>query len=730
MGRLEHNHIVPVHSCGKDGDWAFIVMKLVDGKNLRDLAATEDDSKVDHQYRSMVGDWCAIARLAANVASGLQHLHDNGIVHRDVKPSNLILDAQGKVWITDFGLAKLTELADQLTATGDAIGTPRYMAPEQLRGLYDARSDVYSLGITLYELAAGPWAWKSAPVDDDGADEFMPTLRPIKEGCVGVPADLTKIIGKACHFDPKQRYQTAEELQVVLERFANGTRPSDRRRNARSSSSSAAFHKKRRVKPIAVGVVTSLLIGFGLLGVKWNSPKPTISEAPEFVTMTSPEETAVKHLDFTKNMMTVLADDGVEDLLTQIEKDLQENYANTPLEPNAKSNNRTHTAAVTQISELFTMAREEGLVDSIDEVLEGYRSTTHPVRLRIADARDQMLESKFPHAMKKRAADALTLYSSAIARGIVASAEADDVVDQFERLASLQSPRDSDLKSLLDSVADLLERTEKTNLVINGSFEANETKHDIDRVEAVRLIGWSTLDDEPVEVWRNGNQGCLSSSGDKHIELDNGTKLDGIYQDVITEEGKTYLFSMDIFARNAELFSDDEAVVVEWNGEPIKKEGFKPAQPGRWRTITFPLTGNGKPCRLLVRESRAVGANDGTGPFLDNIQLLPKDSTADYAPCVSDESLSPRCNQTSAGSVAENDVDLDGNRLRYRLVTQPTNGSVQFEPTGNFRYTPNKDFVGRDFFLYKASDLNGNQTLGRVNLRIEDLSPVTTLPKQ
>src|SRR6185369_5475827 len=95
--------------------------------------------------------WHSVANIGIQVAGALQHAHRQGVLHRDIKPSNLLLDSRGTVWVTDFGLAKADD-GDDLTHTGDILGTLRYMAPERFAGKADARSDVYSLGLTLYEL--------------------------------------------------------------------------------------------------------------------------------------------------------------------------------------------------------------------------------------------------------------------------------------------------------------------------------------------------------------------------------------------------------------------------------------------------------------------------------------------------------------------------------------------------------------------------------------------------
>jgi serine/threonine protein kinase/WD40 repeat protein len=162
----------------------------------------------------------SVARIGQQIAGALSYAHGRGIIHRDVKPSNLLLDASGVVWVTDFGLAKTED--DCLTETGDLVGTFRYMAPERFRGKCDARADNYALGLTLYELLVLRPGFDSpdrAQLVRLVQEEEPPRPRSIDPR---VPRDLETIVIKAIAKDPARRYRTAEEMGEDLRRFLNG----------------------------------------------------------------------------------------------------------------------------------------------------------------------------------------------------------------------------------------------------------------------------------------------------------------------------------------------------------------------------------------------------------------------------------------------------------------------------------------------------------------------------
>jgi serine/threonine-protein kinase len=162
----------------------------------------------------------SVARIGVQVADALDYAHRQGVVHRDVKPSNLLLDLDGAVWVTDFGLAK-AEGGENLTHTGDILGTLRYMPPEAFDGKADARGDVYSLGLTLYELVALRPAFDQRDRNHLVKQVTTAEIPPLGTLRRGVPRDLETIVHKAIDRDPARRYQTAGGLRDDLQRFVD-----------------------------------------------------------------------------------------------------------------------------------------------------------------------------------------------------------------------------------------------------------------------------------------------------------------------------------------------------------------------------------------------------------------------------------------------------------------------------------------------------------------------------
>ena len=197
--QLRHPNIVPVFSVGEQDGVCFYSMQLIQGEAPSAVMPPDQ-----------------VAKLGACVASALHHSHELGIIHRDVKPSNLLIDGTGKVWITDFGLARCRN-SEQVTASGAVLGTLRYMSPEQALGpsTVDQRTDIYSLGVTLYELLTG-----RCPFDALNRSAFLTELArgepaEIRRLKPSVPVDLETIVHKAMCCDPQQRYQSAKPWRTI-----------------------------------------------------------------------------------------------------------------------------------------------------------------------------------------------------------------------------------------------------------------------------------------------------------------------------------------------------------------------------------------------------------------------------------------------------------------------------------------------------------------------------------
>lgn len=252
IARLRHANIVPIFKFGRHDDYAYYVMQYVESVNLGHVIAAlserkqvspaleirnELDSSGDAletpsaesanaqaERKGLKRDsWKAFARIGLQVAQALRHAHRKGVLHNDVKPGNLLIDASGKVFVTDFGLAEPLN-PDSSEVDESVNGTLRYMAPERFQGICDETSDVYSLGITLFELANQQSAFDAESrvglIEAISAGE----LRQANELSGDLPPDLAAVIAKAVSLEPDDRYQSAGEMASDLLRFINGER--------------------------------------------------------------------------------------------------------------------------------------------------------------------------------------------------------------------------------------------------------------------------------------------------------------------------------------------------------------------------------------------------------------------------------------------------------------------------------------------------------------------------
>ncbi len=335
--RMHHPNIVRVFDFGCQGDSLYYVMPLVEGWGLDrlignhaantgensndranrnskrptklELAETlsrsdsellepdqESDDDIEQETGPLAKDvtrrssasgsrpddlWNWVAKLGIQAADALDYAHSAGIVHRDVKPSNLMIDADNHVYVTDFGLAKIVD-EHSLTGTGDLLGTLRYMPPEAFAGRADQRSDIYGLGLTLYELLADRPAFTESErgplmtAITDGRVARLQTLVP------GVPRDLQTVIHKAIDVDPATRYQTASDFRDDLQRLASGE-PIQARRSTWAYRTSRWISRNRAVAALTALTILTLVVGLIVSSVGWSRALSAEANATELV---------------------------------------------------------------------------------------------------------------------------------------------------------------------------------------------------------------------------------------------------------------------------------------------------------------------------------------------------------------------------------------------------------------------------------------------------------------
>ena len=247
---LHHTNIVPVYAVGSDRGVHYYAMQMIEGRTLADVIdemrqeTKQGKSNDTRPMRDTVGAattrsnnttsmgtsmgrrryYESAVRMAHEAAIAIEHAHQYGVIHRDIKPGNLLIDGAGKVWVTDFGLAHIESDTNNLTRTGDPMGTLRYASPEQASGnrmILDHRTDVYSFGVTLYELLT-----LRPAIEGEGFRELLNAVIEVDPPspmsiAPDLPTELDTIVRKAIAKQPSERYATmkalADDLQCWLD---------------------------------------------------------------------------------------------------------------------------------------------------------------------------------------------------------------------------------------------------------------------------------------------------------------------------------------------------------------------------------------------------------------------------------------------------------------------------------------------------------------------------------
>jgi len=313
VARLNHPNVVPLYSQGEHDNQFYYAMALIDGCSLdvaiqsrpellssttirrsigesratpsnvigttarsREITVAPADDEIRTPFRTDE-DFRHLARLVAAVADGLAHAHAHGVIHRDIKPRNLLLSGDGRIYITDFGLSHLQD-ESHMTLTGEVMGTPAYLSPEQIQGdakTVDHRTDIYSLGVTLYELLTA-----RQPFSGDTREQVLSRICsleavPPRRWDRRIPIDLETICLRAIDKDPARRYDTAASMADDLRRFAEG-RPI---LSYRPGPASRAVRYVRRHKAATLVVASLAVATAGMVGFAAKATSSRITEA-------------------------------------------------------------------------------------------------------------------------------------------------------------------------------------------------------------------------------------------------------------------------------------------------------------------------------------------------------------------------------------------------------------------------------------------------------------------
>ncbi len=256
-GNLSHPNIVAIFEYGEDAGRAFIAMEYVEGRTLGDLF------KENHRFALK-----DIHSILTSVLSALAYSHNMGVIHRDIKPGNIMLDKTGTVKVMDFGVARIQ--SSDMTLTGTILGTPGYMSPEQLMGEpVDPRSDLYSTGIVLYELLTGERAFTGATFSSVIYKVFNNDLSPPSRLKPTMPGALDSVIEKACAKKPDKRFQSANAFATALnDALAQGVvseKTIDETPTIIAGKPEPSLKKPAKLKPFKMGIAIAVILVIGIV---------------------------------------------------------------------------------------------------------------------------------------------------------------------------------------------------------------------------------------------------------------------------------------------------------------------------------------------------------------------------------------------------------------------------------------------------------------------------------
>jgi serine/threonine-protein kinase len=236
---IEHPNVIPVYGAGEEDGLLYLVMRWVAGTDLRELLEREGRLAPERA-----------ARIVAQVGAGLDAAHAAGLVHRDVKPANVLIAASGHVYLSDFGITRVIGSETQLTESGEWVGTVDFMAPEHLQGHHtDARSDVYALGCVLYTALTGKPPFRRDTVAATITAHLHASPPPPSAEAPGIPAELDRVVGRALAKRPEDRYPSAGDLSRAAVAAARGETITEAERSVARGPAAPADAPTRALAP-------------------------------------------------------------------------------------------------------------------------------------------------------------------------------------------------------------------------------------------------------------------------------------------------------------------------------------------------------------------------------------------------------------------------------------------------------------------------------------------------